>query len=237
MMPAPSRHRDLLSDAKWSAAFGRQATIEDVLRFVLDHWTLLQRQPLPKDLLYANKEPKITKFFGHSLYKHSVAAGITGYFVPEAPVSNIVAQELAKTGRTDLVYASDRLDPRLELVFEFKKLRSGSRHGRGDYCTDGIRRFVDGTYSRGQQVAFMVALIEHRAEAGEISVALRRTMQVPDLATILRFIVDARGRKVIAPADRFVACDFETMHARDHAEDCPDLLLGHLTMVYESPAG
>lgn len=224
-----------MADAKWASALGRQATVDDVLRYVLDHWAQLQRRP-PPALAFSNKEPKITKFFGFSLQKNALSHGITGYFIPEAPVADInAAQELEKLGRTDLLYVSDQLDPRLELVFEFKKLKLKSADSRRDYCTEGVRRFVDGIYGRGQDLGFMIGLIERHAEEAQISAALRRAMQVPDLSTIMRFILDDQGRKIGAPAKRQPLCSFETMHARDHVEGCSDLVIGHLSLACEAP--
>jgi hypothetical protein len=156
-MPPPTRHRQLLTDAKWDRALGRQATIEDVLRFMVQHWTLLQRR-LPVDMAFRNDEPRITNRFGYSLQKNALSAGLTGYFTTQLPVAKFgYDDEVETVGRTDIAYISDHIKPRIDLVFEFKKLKR-RRDRRRDYVTKGIRRYVDGIYAVGQDVAFMVGL-------------------------------------------------------------------------------
>lgn len=234
-MAIPSRYRKILTDEKWGDAFGRKATIDDILAYVLTHWQLLQKHP-PADLLPAKSEPTITKFFGLSLRKNARAAGVTGYFVPENPVADIneIKQELESRGRTDLTYFSDNIDPPLDFVFEFKKLKSkpGAKSSRLSYYKDGVRRFVDGIYGREAEFGFMVALVASSTDKPEILHGLKQGIQNPDMEALLKMIKDAKGNTVVSPANSFTACHFETAHGREHVENCADIVLGHIILCH-----
>lgn len=232
---APSCHHTLLTDPKWQAALGRKAGIDKVLSFVVEHWAQLQKHP-PHDMASRQPEPKITKFFGVSLAKHAKAHGITGIFIPEHNVADIeeVTQELQSCGRTDITYFSDSINPPLELVFEFKKLKGekGGKALRAKYCSHGVVRFVNGIYARGADVGFMVGLIEKNADGSEVISSLSRTLQGSDMRTFLRMITDSSGKVVTVPPATFAQCEFETRHARDHAKNCPNMVLGHLILTH-----
>lgn len=234
-MAIPSRHRKILTDEKWSKAFGRKANIDDILAYILKHWQQLQIHP-PADLLSNKSEPTITKFFGLSLRKNARAAGISGYFIPENPVADIneIKQELQSRGRTDLTYFSDNIDPPLDFVFEFKKLKSkpGAKTSRLSYYKDGVRRFVNGIYGREAEFGFMVALVASSAEKPEILNGLKQGIQVPDMESLLKMIKDGKGNTVVAPANSFKACHFETSHGREHIADCSDIVLGHIILCH-----
>lgn len=234
-MAAPSRYKTILSDNKWDAAFGRQTSVQEVLNYVQRHWTELQAHPAP-DLQPTKPEPTITKYFAISLRSNARNAGITGYFIPENPVAQIneVKQELESRGRTDVTYVSDSINPPLEFVLEFKKLKlkPGAKSSRLSYYKDGVLRFVNGIYAREAEIGFMVGLIASKADKPEILKGLQQGIQNPDMESMLKMIKDENGKTVVTPGHRFVTCSFETAHGRDHIKECSDVLLGHVMLCH-----
>jgi hypothetical protein len=231
-MKASPRYRQVLSDSRWQAAFGRQSTVERVLDYVIDHWHKLQVNP-PADMRFSNPEPKITRYFGHSLRKNALAHGITGVFQPEAEMADVdeVKQELAARGRTDISYYSDRIDPPLDFVFEFKKLKARpiDNESRREYCKSGVMRFVDAIYAREADFGFMVGLVENASDDKVVADALKRVIQHPDMVRLLRLIEHPGGGEITSSNLTFKQCGFETRHARDHVPQ-PDVVLGHFIL-------
>jgi hypothetical protein len=236
-MAVQSRYKAILSDNKWDTAFGRQASVQEVLNYVQQHWTELQVHPAP-DLQPTKLEPTITKHFAISLRVNARNAGITGYFIPENHVAqiNAVTRELESKGRTDVTYVSDSINPPLEFVLEFKKLKpkQGAKSSRLSYYKDGVLRFVNGIYAREAEIGFMVGLIASKADKSEILEGLQQGIQNPDIQSMLKVIKDGDGKTVVAPGHRFTICHFETAHSRDHIEKCNDVLLGHLVLCHGS---
>lgn len=236
-MAVQSRYKAILSDNKWDTAFGRQASVQEVLNYVQQHWTELQAHPAP-DLQPTKPEPTITKHFAISLRANARNAGITGYFIPENLVAQINAEtrELESRGRTDVTYVSDSIDPPLEFVLEFKKLKpkSGAKSSRLSYYKDGVLRFVNGIYAREAEIGFMVGLVASKADKSEILEGLQQGIQNPDIESMLKMIKNGDGKTVVAPGHRFTTCYFETAHGREHIEKCSDVLLGHIVLCHGS---
>lgn len=233
-MTAPSRYHQVLNHDRWKQAFGRQETIGQVLQYVLDHWGQLQKNP-PADMKFSNSEPKITYFFGISLRKNAMSHGITGQFSPEVPVADInIRQELDSRGRTDISYFSDRSDPPLDFVLEFKKMKvkPGGDASRLAYCKSGVLRFVNAIYARETDFGFMVGLVDTGSNRPVVLNALKRAIQNPDMVQLLRTIRHPNGDAISTIGLRFDHCDFETRHARDHVPR-QDVLVGHLLLVHE----
>jgi hypothetical protein len=236
-MAIPSRYDAILNDNKWDAAFGRQASVQEVLNYVQHHWSELQTHPAP-DLQPTKPEPTITKYFAISLRTNARNAGITGYFIPENHVAqiNAVKQELESRGRTDVTYVSDSINPPLEFVLEFKKLKlkPSAKSSRLSYYKEGVLRFVNGIYAREAEIGFMVGLITSKADKPEILKGLQQGIQNPDMQSMLKMIKDEDGKTVVAPGHRFTTCHFETAHGRDHINNCSDVLLGHVMLCHGS---
>lgn len=233
-MAAPSRYHQVLSDKQWQDAFGRQTSVDAVLKYVRDHWALLQKHP-PQDMKFSNKEPTITKYFAISLRKNAKTYGISGLFTPEASVADIdeVRQELGSRGRNDILYYSDRADHPIEFVLEFKKLKlkPGGKQSRLDYCGSGIMRFVNAIYARDTDFGFMVGLIEDESSRVTIVNALKSAIQNPDMLQLLKAIANPSGQAISSTDLKFAGSDFETRHSRDHVPR-PDVLLGHFFLVH-----
>lgn len=236
-MAAPSRYHQSLSDKHWQKAFGRQPAIQQVLEFVVTHWHQLQKRP-PADMAFDQSEPRITKYFCRSLKKFARSHGIFGFFVPEQLVSDLdeVRQVLESRGRTDISYLSDRIDPPLEFVLEFKKMKSstGANASRLAYCKDGMARFVDAIYARDEEIGFMVALVATSGDVQACVDGLKRALQQPDMERHLRSIRNPKGNTTVTVNGiAFTSCDFETRHARDHKEQ-KDVVLGHIVLAHQT---
>lgn len=234
MAKTPPRHNALFAHPKWDAALGRHTTIEDVLVYIKTHWTELQRRP-PREMRYSEKEPKITKYFRLSLRANKTSHGITGFFSAEDDVGKINAetQEISDRGRTDITYSSDRIDPPLNIVFEFKKLKLVGENLRRNYCDNGMGRFVSGIYAEDDDVAFMIGLVQKQSAVSQMLSSLQLVIQNPEMVRILRLIQGSQGSYLAINPKHFSICDFETQHARDHVANCPDVLLGHFLLFHE----
>jgi hypothetical protein len=233
-MAAPSRYHQVLSDQHWQAAFGRQTSVESVLQYVLDHWARLQKHP-PQDMKFSSHEPRITRFFALSLRKNARNHGISGLFTPEAMVGDIdeIKQELESPGRTDIHYFSDRTDPAINFVLEFKKLKlkPGGSKSRLEYCSSGVLRFVNATYARDTDFGFMVGLVDTQTNRRAILNALKGTIQHPDMVQLLKTIKTPSGQPIATADLKFSTSDFETRHGRDHVHRS-DVLLGHFLLTH-----
>lgn len=228
-----------MSDKRWDKAFGRQSSVESVLDYVVSHWYIVQKRP-PSDMVFANAEPKITRFFCESLLKNARRNGIFGIFIPERPVADLdeVQQKLISKGRTDITFFTNGNNPTepIEFVMEFKKLKSdqGANASRRAYCADGMARFVDGIYARDYEVGFMVGLIASADEMADTTNGLKRAIQQPDMALRLKAIENPNGNTTVTTKDLvFKSCEFETRHARDHVSQ-PDVLLGHIMLSHSA---
>lgn len=195
----------------------------------------LQKHP-PVDINFSNTEPKITYFFGMSLRKNAMSNGITGLFTPEAPVADIheIRQELESRGRTDISYFSDRTDPSIDFVLEFKKMkvRPGGDTSRLAYCKSGVMRFVDAIYAHETDFGFMVGLVDTANNRPIVLNALKRAIQNPHMAQFLKAIQHPNGDFISTANLNFSLSDFETRHGRDHVPR-QDVLLGHFLFVHE----
>lgn len=236
-MAAPSRYSKVLSDHKWQAAFGRQNTIDEVLSYLVQHWHERQKHP-PKDMLFSSSEPKITKFFCVSLRKNAERHGISGNFTPEAPLADIDEEtlELHAQGRADIEYFSDATSPAINLIFEFKKMKStkvGAQRARMDYFKSGVTRFVNAKYARDSDLGFMIGLVDTAPNQTAVLDGLKRAIQIPDMVLHLRMIKNPSGNAIDTTGLVFAHSAFETRHARDHVPRA-DVLLGHLLLVHET---
>lgn len=235
MTEIPPRHNALWIHPKWDAALGRRTTIEDVLAYIKTHWVQLQQHP-PREMMFSENEPKITKYFRLSLRANKTLHGITGFFTAEDEVGkiNTETQEVGDRGRTDITYNSDRIDPPLTIVFEFKKLKLVGENIRRNYCTNGMGRFVSGIYAEGDDVAFMIGLVQKESTGSQMLLSLQQAIQKPAMVGKLRLIQYPKGSFITTSPKSFSISDFETQHARDHVANCPDMLLGHFLLFHET---
>ncbi len=236
-MAIPSRYESVLASELWRAAFGRQSTIDRVLKYIVAHWTELQeRGHAIDDMRWKQPEPKISRFFATSLRKHMRQHGIDGFFVAEHPNPEIddVTQQLRSSGRTDITYLSQTRGHDLEIDIECKKLKysTGAKESRALYCNQGVMRFVDGLYAKNTDIGFMIAFVESPDCLKDALDGVKTGMQEKPMVQRLRTLAK-NGKTLVAPGTTFPICDFETRHARDHVENRADVLVGHIVLAHK----
>lgn len=220
-------------DPGWQGAFGKNDAIADVLSCVQKHWAHLQPKSL-EHMDFKSTEPRITKRFRLWLNKSKQTFGLSGFFVAEDEVGELdeVTGKVAKPGRTDITYFSDRCDPPLKIIFEFKKLKPSTKKDITHYCEGGIQRFVNGTYGPDNTIAFMVGLIKNQSTQTLILDGLRSGIQ-KHFSIQQRILPDGTYGAITLKGKLFPSCDFETSHARNYKPNCPDILLGHFLLSHE----
>lgn len=116
--------------------------------------------------------------------------------------------------RTDIEYFTDRYEPALRLVFEFKKL-DNTKTTRDKYCGEsGMWRFVTGNYSIGDPVALMAGILMDE-EAPTID-GLQQALQLPAVREPLAMVEAKKGNYFHEPSSLFPHhARFDTSHARD----------------------
>lgn len=138
--------------------------------------------------------------------------------------------------RTDIEYFTDRYDPALRLVFEFKKL-SDTETTRSKYYGDsGMLRFVTGNYSIGDPVALMVGILMDE-EAPTIA-GLRRSLQLPAVRRPLAMVTTEKSSYFHDPSSLFpLNARFDTDHVRDQdkAPTHQTIRIAHLFLGFPDP--
>jgi hypothetical protein len=128
------------------------------------------------------KEPRLTELlceYIRSVFK--ARTRLTGQWSYERRMGKVKQRkaggvEIDERKRTDIEYFSDRYDPALELVFEFKKI-NGKAARRNTYIgPDGMLRFVTGSYSIKQPLAVMVGILtENESKCVKPLISLLKT--------------------------------------------------------------
>ena len=112
--------------------------------------------------------------------------------------------------RTDIRYFSNREDPALNLIFEFKKL-DHRKTARDGYISEGMLRFITGEYSIGQPLALMVGILTiHR---NDTLPALHQWLDSPDAKSLLFMETLKTGQRRV-PSAFFEQAAFDTEHLR-----------------------
>ena len=182
----------------------------------------------PDKFKYSQGEPKLTERLTIYLSRHQADSGLTGWWVnePQEPMED-EAGDIIRI-RKDICYLSNRSEgKRLNLVFEFKKLSQGSYSNyQGE---SGIKRFVTGDYSKGEPLAFMVAIV--RPGNTEAVEGLYRSLMKPAKRRMLQMVQDSKGKYVLRPSEFLPhIIDFETKHNRppSKAPRNGTITLGHI---------
>lgn len=116
--------------------------------------------------------------------------------------------------RTDVEYFTDRYDPALRLVFEFKKLSDNETTRSKYYGDSGMRRFVVGNYSIGDPVALMVGILMQ--EDKPVVTGLRSALELPEVREPLAMIKTDRDSYLHDPSTLFPHhARFDTDHTRE----------------------
>ena len=152
------------------------------------------------------KEPELTEMLGIHLKAIRQQTKLTGLWSYESPQGKLKRNRdgvaVVERKRTDIQYFSNREDPVLTLIFEFKKL-SHSNTQRNKYTGEsGVLRFVTGEYSLGEPLALMVGiLVEHRDDCVPL---LAAWLDTADAKSVLH-LETIGGRQTRSPSRFFAA--------------------------------
>lgn len=189
----------------------------------------------PKSFRPSERENKHTELFAKYLNLNSVANGrLTGFWVSEHPdviLQNADSEEpqISARIRKDISYLSNKHEPRLMLIFEFKKLKD-SKSSWSTYCgPEGMGRFVDGHYAIGLPNAVMVGMVI--GETGACVNGLKRSMQSLARRGDLRMLTREEEKVIFEPSILFPnVASFDTEHNRPEEKAPPHgtIMLSHL---------
>lgn len=160
-------------------------------------------------------EPDLTEILCLYLKAIQQQSRLTGLWAYEGRQGKLIRKagglKVVQRKRTDIQYFSNREDPVLNLIFEFKKL-GRSKSQRDKYTgAEGMLRFVTGEYSIGEPLALMVGiLVEHQDDCVP---PLDEWLNSEEARELLRMeLVD--GRQTRSPSDFFSTATFDTEHLR-----------------------
>jgi hypothetical protein len=124
--------------------------------------------------------------------------------------------------RVDIKLASRIMRPRLRFCFEAKRL--GKRNGAGKYFgTDGLGRFVDGSYAGDQDVGGMLGYVQSD-DCNAWSIKVAKAVDV----TVHR--VTNRGNWTAARICPHLTHTFTTEH--DRAQNCGQITIYHTLLEF-----
>ncbi|WIH05133.1 hypothetical protein KHF85_00900 [Xanthomonas translucens pv. graminis] len=205
----------------WTALFPAEEP-QRATRFLVETWVALTARA-PRQFASNLSEPKLTEQFWIYLNNLSSPEGrLTGFWNYETHklAFDLERGEMIKRIRTDIDYLSNAGGARIELTFEFKKLKATSNSWRAYQGVSGMRRFVDGYYARHAPVALMVAMTVDDTKA--CVDGLRRSLQNSGKRTDLCMLPDAAGRYIRDPSEIFAgSATFDTEHKRPEDQAPP----------------
>lgn len=202
----------------WQAVFP-QTDVSAAVSFMQSMWQQLLKD-YPDSVAPSNKEPEITQTLGEHLYTKgelSALSGIFNYEVPKSALDPATGKRVRKL-RTDIVYLDTNFrlpsGKRLNVIFEFKKLKDDNRSRKSYVGENGMLRFIDGNYAEhADYLAFMVGLINNNSKT-TIS-ALENLLKRADIRSVLHILPNPKTGYVRKPSERFIECvHFDTVHSR-----------------------
>ncbi|WP_176115549.1 hypothetical protein [Burkholderia cepacia] len=201
-----------LSD--WQRAFGK-SDAKKVVQVLCEAWRELVRDSA-QTFHGKEKEHTLTELLGEYIRTAKTGAGLTGNWTYEDRLGSIVRLptggfEVVKRRRTDIQYFSDRLQPALRLVFEFKKIDHTKTRRNAYTGADGMERFVTGDYSVGQPVALMAGML--LKPTSDCVPALRTYLSSAAAQAALGMVANPAGQFVRSPGS-FSDAEFDTEHKR-----------------------
>lgn len=199
---------------EWLAAFPH-AEAQRAVGAVHTSWTVLASRQRPH-FNPAIPEPKLTRVLKqHAERVTARQLGLLGYWGAEGVDNDVDFEsgEITDETRTDILYAWNDEARSLRLVFEFKRVSHLAESRKKYYGVGGLMRFVTGTYSRGQAVAVMSAILI--ADPVETQASLKRSLQQAATAALLRMVARSDKAWLHEPSGLFPAqCAFDTEHLR-----------------------
>lgn len=205
----------------WRSAFPLQTAV-DAADALLQGWRELAALGSP-EFNRRTREPRLTKQL--KIYVENYIAhdrGLLGMWAAEHIIGKINPKtgKLFEERRPDIVYGWNNASGKVELVFEFKRLRKGKTDRDKYLGADGLGRFVTGLYSRHQPIAAMVGIL--LAPEASIVPPIQAALSDHALGKRLRLRKDVSGLPYTNPSSLFSEATFDTEHDRD-----PDLAPPH----------
>jgi len=183
------------------------------------------------------KEPCLTELLGQHLYDTKAIHKLTGLWTYETRRGKLrrttpKGVRIVERKRTDIQYFSNKEDPALELVFEFKKL--GHQKSHRDYYVgeEGILRFVTGEYSLRQPLAVMVGILVTHAD--DCVPPLAQWLNGSEAKTLL-YMETVGGKQTRAPSDFFPdesLFDTEHLRSREKAPAHGTIVISHIFLGF-----
>lgn len=186
-------------------------------------------------------EPRLTKQLCTWIARvEAPKMGLLGSWSSEGVIGDpdLTTGEMLEERRTDIVYGwnDDTAGEKLELVFEFKRLRA-TKGDRNHYLGDkGLQRFVTGIYSHGQACAVMVGVL--RDQKLSVVMPLIAEFALPARIQKLALVPQANGATVHKPSNNFATrADFDTEHLRPAPKGPPHgrIQISHLFLEFGYP--
>jgi len=198
----------------WQRAFGK-SDAKKVVQVLCEAWRELARDSA-QTFHGKEKEHALTELLGEYIRTAKAGARLTGNWSYEDRLASIVPSptgglKVVKRRRTDIQYFSDRLQPALRLVFEFKKIDHTKTRRDAYTGAEGMERFVTGDYSIGQPVALMAGML--LKSTPDCVPALRTYLSSTAAQAALDMVADPAGQIVRSPAS-FSDAAFDTEHKR-----------------------
>jgi len=233
MGPGMRKLKKLTSE--WKAVWPDKNEVAHVLKFMHSHWYELVRADMP-GFQASNYEHDLTSYFGQSLRDTSESAKLLGQFNYENPTGKTdkVLGKLVNRGRNDIIYFTVIGEKRIELIFEFKRLKLKPRDNRQEYYNEnGMQRFVTGKYANRHHLAFMVGMIEKRSLQDDILPGLKRAIVSDHVTSELHMKKGLGGRYIQEPSQiHQELISFDTEHSRVLLDDVPNIVLGHMFLFH-----
>lgn len=202
-------------------------------------WQDLSKQP-KVHFNHETSEPNLTFVLADYVrnvmtYKHK----LLGVWTCEDNKGNVdyATGAILKRIRTDIGFNWHDSKQNYSIVFEFKKLDRHDSSRKHYYGENGMERFVTGTYSKGDPLAFMAGiLVDPRDECVK---PLRRSLQLDHVASRLQMCKGDKDNYLHTPSLFHMKADFDTEHVRDR-EKAPKhgtIRIAHLFLSfgYASP--
>jgi hypothetical protein len=216
-----------LSD-EWQLRFPDEVAV-DVVKLIRSTWDSLVFRKIRKFSPESN-EPHLTQFLCAVLKTESLNAGLSGKFTAEEsdPIANLETGALENLHRSDIRYFSDRAN--LDLTFEFKKL-STQRKSCKAYSENGMFRFVNGKYSRDQNLAFMVGIISD--DSVNCIEKLKHHIEESKTVDLLEMQANEEKKYLYKPSHpQNKLSNFDTLHHRSTLSNASKIVLCHIFLTY-----
>lgn len=200
-------------------------------RFLVETWQQVA-PALPKFFNANVREDQLTELLCTYVENFSISIGrLTGQWSHEKrrAILDKNSGQIVKRIRKDITYFSNATRIRLDLIFEFKKLRDNKGSLRAYEGEDGMQRFVDGNYAIAEPLAAMVGMVIGE-QRGCID-ALRRSLSEHGQHAALRMVPSGDGEYLRDPSVLFPRlANFDTEHSRpsEQATAHGTIMLAHI---------